>query len=362
MSDAPDRESQTEEASSKKLEDARGRGEVAKTMELPSTLALAAVCAVVAGSGGLFAHNLAVALTPFLARPHEMIGLLESGHGAVIGQQAAMAAAPVVVAVMAAAMIAGVGGNMVQQGFLWVPSKLAPDFSRISPMAAFGRLFGVDNLIQFLRTLAKLLITGFVAWRVIAPHVAEIPNMAAMAPIAVLGVAKSLLIALFASVIVFLGLTAGLDWFMQRQRFMQRMRMSRQEQKEEQRQSDGDPKVKARIRQLRNQRARKRMMAQVPKATLVVTNPTHYAVALRYVAGETAAPLCVAKGADHVAMKIREVAGQHAIPIIEDPPLARALYASVEVDGVIPREQFEAVAKVIGFIMGRKNRPRARAL
>jgi flagellar biosynthetic protein FlhB len=140
------------------------------------------------------------------------------------------------------------------------------------------------------------------------------------------------------------------------------MRMSREEIKEEHRQSEGDPHIKARLKQMRLQRARRRMMAQVPKATLVVTNPTHYAVALRYVAGETAAPICMAKGMDNIALKIREIAQEHEIPIIEDPPLARALYATVDVDETIPREHYEAVAKVIGFILGKRNRPRARPL
>lgn len=362
MSDAPDKESQTQDASPKKLEEARKRGEVAKTMELPSAMALGAAFAVVAGSGGVFASDLAKALTPFLAQPHEMLGLLDSGHGAMIGWRAVLAVAPIFLAVMGAAMLGGVGGNMLQQGFLWVPDKLKPDFKRLSPTSSFSRIFGLDGLVQFLRTLAKLIVTGLVVWWVVKPHLTEIPNMAAMAPIAVLGYARTLLVAIFSAVLVFLVLTAGLDWIFQRQRFLERMRMSRQELKEEHRQSEGDPQVKARIRALRMQRARKRMMAQVPKATLVVTNPTHYAVALRYVAGETVAPLCVAKGADHTALKIREIAGEHDIPIVEDPPLARALYATVEVDDTIPREHFEAVAKVIGFILGRKNRPRARPL
>jgi flagellar biosynthetic protein FlhB len=129
------------------------------------------------------------------------------------------------------------------------------------------------------------------------------------------------------------------------------MRMSRQEMKEEFRQQEGDPLVRARLRQLRGERGRKRMMANVPGATVVITNPTHYAVALKYEAGGTGAPLCVAKGVDDVALRIREVAEEANVPIVEDPPLARALYASADVDETIPREQYEAVAKIIGLVM-----------
>ncbi len=146
----------------------------------------------------------------------------------------------------------------------------------------------------------------------------------------------------------------------QRQRFSARMRMSREEMKEEARQSDGDPHVKARQRQIRNERARRRMMQQVPKATVVVTNPTHYAVALRYVEGETEAPVCVAKGLDKLALRIRAVAEENQVPIVEDPPLARALYATMDVDESIPLQHYEAVAKVIGFVLGAAKRRRAR--
>jgi flagellar biosynthetic protein FlhB len=165
---------------------------------------------------------------------------------------------------------------------------------------------------------------------------------------------------LFYSILAMLGVGAVLDFFLQRQRFLDRMRMSKQDLKDENRQSEGDPHVKARLRQLRMERARRRMMANVAKASVVVMNPTHYAVALRYEAGETAAPECVAKGLDSLALKIREVAESHNIPVVENPPLARALYASVEIDETIPREHYEAVAKVIGFIMQAKKRRQAR--
>ncbi|MFY8210530.1 MAG: EscU/YscU/HrcU family type III secretion system export apparatus switch protein, partial [Caulobacter sp.] len=153
------------------------------------------------------------------------------------------------------------------------------------------------------------------------------------------------------------------DYFWQRMRFMNRMRMTLQEVKEEFKQSDGDPHIKGKRRQIQMQRSRQRMMQAVPKATVVVMNPTHYAVALKYEQGETPAPLCVAKGVDDLALKIRAVAEEHGVPVLEDPPLARALYASVEIDEEIPVEHFEAVAKVISFILnGKKPQPRARPL
>jgi flagellar biosynthetic protein FlhB len=144
---------------------------------------------------------------------------------------------------------------------------------------------------------------------------------------------------------------AAVDYVFTRQSYMKRMRMSRREIKEEMRQQDGDPMVKAKLRQIRNERSRRRMMQSVPEASVVITNPTHYAVALKYEQGETPAPICLAMGVDAVAQRIRELAKEHDIPIVEDPPLARALFATAELDQPIPKEHYEAVAKVIGFVM-----------
>jgi flagellar biosynthetic protein FlhB len=166
--------------------------------------------------------------------------------------------------------------------------------------------------------------------------------------------------ALFESVLGAMGVGAIADWVWQRQRFAKRMRMSREEVKDEARQADGDPHVRAKQKQIRMDRARRRMMNNVSTATVVVMNPTHYAVALRYDTKEAPAPLCVAKGIDSLALKIREVAEANNVPIIEDPPLARALYATVDLDQTIPREHFEAVAKVIGFVLSGSRR-RAKA-
>jgi flagellar biosynthetic protein FlhB len=362
VAEGSDSASKTEEATPRKLDEARRKGDVAKSADLNQVASLAAACTVLIGAGGSLSTGLARGLLPFIASPNELIGLLDSGHGAEIGWRAVMAAGPFVLAVLGAAALAGAGANMLQQGLLWSPDKLTPDFSRVSPLSGFKRMFGIDAFVQFLKTLLKLVVTCWVAWSVLAPHRSELPNLAAMDPVSVLIFARKLLIAMLSAILTFMVLTGALDWIWQRQRFQQRMRMSREEIKEENRQSEGDPHVKARRRQIRLQRARRRMMAQVPKATLVVTNPTHYAVALRYVAGETAAPICMAKGMDNIALKIREIAAEHSIPVIEDPPLARALYATVDVDETIPREHYEAVAKVIGFIMGKRSRPRARPL
>jgi flagellar biosynthetic protein FlhB len=197
---------------------------------------------------------------------------------------------------------------------------------------------------------------------VLKPHVNELANLATLEPAATLPFLADVLRRLMFAVLGLLLAVAGADWFWQRQRFMARMRMTKEEIKEDHRQSEGDPHVKAKQKQKRAEAARRRMMQAVPKATVVIMNPTHYAVALKYEQGEDDAPLCVAKGLDSLALKIREVAEEAGVPIIEDAPLARALYAAVEVDDVIPTAHYEAVAKIIGFILGTGRRAVAKAL
>jgi flagellar biosynthetic protein FlhB len=350
--------SKTEEATPRKLEEARRKGDVAKSPDVPQWLSLAAACGVILAGGGMFGTQMAGDLLPFIAAPHEMIGVLEGGGGAALAARAMWAAAPFLGAVLFAAGAAGAAGNIAQHGFLWSPDKLTPDFSRLSPMKGFQRVFGVDGLVAFLKTFAKVIAVGFIAWAVMKPHAREFENLAAMSPAAILPFSQKLIVGLMVGVLAFLGVTAAADWLWQRLRFAEKMKMSREELKEDYKQSEGDPHVKARLRQLRIEKSRRRMMQNVPKATVVITNPTHYAVALKYVQGEDAAPLCVAKGVDTLALKIREIAGEHDVPILEDPPLARALYATVDVDEVIPREQFEAVARIIGFVMNPKNKGR----
>jgi flagellar biosynthetic protein FlhB len=258
---------------------------------------------------------------------------------------------------MLATIIGGVGGNLAQSGLIFAGDKLKPQWSRLNPLEGFKRIFGPDGLVQFLKTFLKLLAVGFICWMVMKPHVREFENLAAMPPAAILPLARDMAIALMASALIFLSFTAGADYLWQRFRFNQRMRMSKEELKEDFKQSEGDPHVKAKLKQIRMQRSRQRMMQNVPTATVIVTNPTHYSVALRYEPDKgDAAPICVAKGVDAVALRIREVAREHNVPIVENVPLARALYAAVDIDETIPREHFEAAAKVIGFVFGQRRK------
>ncbi len=350
MADAPDPDSKTEEATPRKLADARQKGDVAKSPDVASALSLMGAVAVILMSGGWFATSIAEQLLPFIAEPHAMMGGLDAGAGLEIGTHALWAIAPFLAAVMAATILGGAGGNLAQSGLLFTGEKLKPDWTKVDPLKGFKRIFGPDGLFQFIKTFLKLIAVGVICWLVLKPHVRELENMAAMSPAMILPFARDLAIALMTSTLVFLGFTAGADYIWQRYRFSERMKMTKEETKEDYKQSEGDPHVKAKLKQIRAQRSRQRMMQNVPGATVIVTNPTHYSVALRYESGDPA-PVCVAKGVDALALRIREVAREHKVPIVENVPLARALYAAVDVDDTIPREHFEAAARVIGFVM-----------
>jgi flagellar biosynthesis protein FlhB len=359
VADDNDASTKSEEASPRKLEEARKRGDVAKSADVSAFASLAAAAGFLAIAGGWMSRDLAAQLLPFFAHPDAFD--LTGGGGVVVMRRAMLALAPILIGVLASAALAGVGGNLIQHGFLFTPNKLMPDASKLSPAEGFKRLFGIDGLVHFLKSGLKIGLVGWVAYLVLKPHAGDFQLLVGADPNALLALAIDLLKALFWGVLALLGAGALADWFWQRQRFMQRMRMTKEEMKDDFKQSEGDPHIRARLRQMRMERAKKRMMQNVPKATVVVMNPTHYAIALRYEAGDTPAPLCVAKGLDDVAFRIREVAEAHNIPIIEDAPLARALYATVEIDEVIPREHYEAVAKVIGFVMQQAKRRRALA-
>ena len=357
VAEGADPESKTEEATPRKLEDARKKGDVAKSPDVAAALSLAGAAAVVLMSGGWFATSMAEQLLPFIAAPHTMLGGLDAGAGVEIGAIALWAVTPFLAVVMLATILGGVGGNVAQSGLIFSAEKLKPDWSKVSPMKGFERIFGPDGLMQFVKTFIKLLAVGFICWLVLRSHLRELENMAAMPPALILPLARDLAVALMLSTLIFLGFAAGGDFLWQKHRFAERMKMTHEELKEDYKQSEGDPHVKAKLKQIRAQRSRQRMMQNVPKATVIVTNPTHYSIALRYEPGEgDPAPICVAKGVDALALRIREVAREHNVPIVENIPLARALYAAVDVDETIPREHFEAAARVIGFVMQKRKK------
>ncbi|MFT3995780.1 MAG: flagellar biosynthesis protein FlhB [Asticcacaulis sp.] len=352
---ADEGEDKTEEASGRKLEEARKKGDVAKSADIPQALSLIAACALILLYGDKIALSLTETLRVFIAAPHQLRDSLMGDGGVTIANDLMVKVLPIIALIMGVAAVGGVIGHLGQTGLMFSAEKLKPDFSKLNPLSGFKRLFGVDALIQFGKTLIKLIAVGFITWLVLKARAVEVIALAGASPLLILPYAKEVFFSLAVAVCLFMVAEGGFDFFIQKYRFAQKMKMTKTEVKDEFKQTEGDPHVKARLRQIRMEKSRQRMMANVPKATVVITNPTHYAVALRY-DDETPAPMCVAKGVDSLALKIREVAGEHDITIVEDPPLARALYAAVDVDELIPEAHYKAVANIITFVMTRKRR------
>jgi flagellar biosynthetic protein FlhB len=336
-------EDRTEAATPRRLQKAREEGQVPISRELAGFAGLAAVTLALT----LIAPDVAVGLTRrlsvFLARAHDL------PPGMPVFRLAALAwlngSAPFMLAALLAASVV----VLVQTRFLLSARTLRPDFSRVSPRAGLKRMLGPDSLIEAGKSLAKVAVLGLVLWRVL---LADLPGLM-MAPFgdtrqllarAAGPVLHVMLVALAAQAAI-----AVLDYAWVTLRHGRGLRMSRHDILEEQKETEGDPRVKARLRQIRHFRARKRMLAAVPKATVVITNPTHYAVALAYDRAKHAAPRVVAKGVDSLAARIRDVAEANRVPVVTNPPLARALYR-VELDADIPAEHYQAVAAIIAYV------------
>lgn len=349
MADEQDKSQQTEEPTAKRLEQARESGDVIKSTEVTALVLLAGGTLAIAMFGHSTAIGIAKLLTAFIEQPEQMAvdsaGLLALGRGVLL--HLALLLAPF----MGVMLAASVAGHVMQSRPSLNPDKLAPDFSKLSIPAGLKRMFGPEGWINLLKGLIKIAIVGMAIWTQLWPERGMLEAIMTQSPGAVVGDMNHLLFKVLIATLSALLVIAGLDYFLQRFRFLQRNRMSKQEIKEEYRANEGDPAIKAKIRQIRHERSRKRMMAAVPTATVVIMNPTHFAVALKYESGKMAAPLCVAKGVDALALRIRAMAEDHDVPVIENPPLARVLYASVEVDEAVPPEHYKAVAQVIGYVL-----------
>jgi flagellar biosynthesis protein FlhB len=339
----------TEEPTQKRLDEALKKGDVVKSQELVSFVMLAGGTLALTMFAGSAARQFAGTFTLFLQDPGQMS--LDAGSAVALMRKVVFGLFAVVGPATGLMIVAALAGHLVQHSPVFSPEKLKPDLSRLSLIAGFKRLFGLDGIVNLVKGIAKIVLVGSAAVMTAWPERGRLVAALDSNPGGVAVLALALIGKVLLACLVVLAALAGLDYLYQRHRFMVRHRMSRQELKDEVKQSEGDPQIKARIRQIRMERSRKRMIAAIPEATVVIANPTHYAVALKYESGKMGAPVCVAKGVDHLALTIRKVAEEHEIPVVENPPLARALHAAVEVDEEIPPEHYKAVAQVIGYVM-----------
>lgn len=352
MADDRDDSQRTEDPTQKRLQDAREKGEFPRSQDVVTFATLSAATFAIVVWGGEAGSVFVDRFGGFLAHPETFDasagGMLSLAWG-IVTALAAILAIP-----FAAMLIGAIGGNIVQAPLVLSAEKLKMDFSKLSPGKGVARLFGGEALVNFAKGLIKLGCAGAAAVWAVMPSSQSLISLVAADPRAAGASALELTTRMLGAVLAVVAIFAAIDWFWQRFSFMRRMRMSKQDIRDELKQSEGDPLVKMKIRQVRMERGRKRMMAEVPKATVIVTNPTHYAVALKYESGAMSAPKCVAKGVDALALRIRELATESQVPIVENPPLARALYAAVEVDAEIPVEHYKAVAQIIGYVMKKR--------
>lgn len=341
----------TQDPTQKRLDDAHARGDVAKSQEVNTWFLIAGGTLVLSSFGSSIGTELQRPLRNLIANSW-MIHADGAGLLAV-AQDIGHAVISALGIPLLMLMLAAIAGNMIQHRLVFSGESLKPKFSKLSPAAGAKRLFGKQAVANFVKGLFKLIALGAVMVAVLWPERHRLDAMLHFDPAMILSTTVTLTLQVMGAVVAMLAAVAIADYFFQYRTWFERQKMSLQEIKEEFKQSDGDPHIKGRLRQLRHARMKKRMMAAVPKASVIITNPTHYAVALSYERGMSA-PVCVAKGVDAAALKIREVAGEHDIPIVENVPLARALYATVKIDQEIPVEHYHAVAQIIGYVMGLK--------
>jgi flagellar biosynthesis protein FlhB len=354
MAEDRDQESKTEEASEKKIHDAVERGDVPVSREVSLLASLSAILIAMLFIVPPRAEAFVGALVHFLDDPAGW-HLDQSSDVLALSAVVVLAAVQFVAPIVILLMVFGVIASVAQNPPRIVPDRIMPDLSRLSPMAGFRRIFGLRGWTEFFKNMLKIAAVGGVIAIMLGGQrlmlatamfqdVADLPQRAA-----------KLCVDVVAAVLVATLVVAGADLAWARIHWRRDQRMSRQELKEELRQTEGDRLMKSRLRSLRLDRSRKRMLAAVPRATMVVANPTHYAVAMRYVRSEGGAPIVLAKGVDLIALKIREIAEENNIPIVEDRPLARALYSAVSVDAAIPAEFYRAVAEIVHLLQGKKS-------
>jgi flagellar biosynthesis protein FlhB len=355
MAEAHDDTEHSEDPTQKRLDEALERGDVVKSQEVNAWFIIAAATLALLAFSNSMGSGLTSTFRGLIANSYAIP--VDGGGVLKLFQLLGLEIMAAVAIPFLLLMLAAIAGNMIQHRLVWSTEGLRPSLSKISPAAGFKRLFSKQAVANFVKGLLKLALLGAIMASLLWPQRYRLESVIGMDPLAVAVLSKTLSLELLGAVVAVLALIAAADYLFQYRTWYEKQKMSLKEIRDEFKETDGDPKIKAKIRQLRQSRVRKRMMAAVPTATVVITNPTHFAVALKYDRG-MAAPICVAKGQDNIALRIREVAKQNNVPVVENPPLARALHATVEVDQEINPEHYKAVAEVIGHIM-RLNRSMA---
>lgn len=356
MAGEEDDSQKTEEPTQKKIDDTRKKGQVPLSREFNNWIMLLAGTILLAGFGGDIMSDLFVILRSIVEQSAFARFDAKDGHVGEVLSDVLFKVAGVLAMPMLFFVIAAIVGPFSQVGPLLSFESIKPSLNKISPIQGFKRIFSLRSIMEFVKGVIKISLVCGIGAILLYPYMTGVEHFMMMPVQIVLSEISVLFLKMMAGVLSVLFALAVLDVFYQRFEHLKKIRMSKQEIKDEYKQAEGDPHVKGRLRQLRAQRAKGRMMQAVPEADVVITNPTHYSIALKYDPAEMQAPVVVAKGVNDVAMRIREVAKEHDITIYEEPPLARALFDTVEIDEAIPEEHFKAVAKIISYVFQLKGK------
>ncbi|MFT9494993.1 flagellar biosynthesis protein FlhB [Anaerosolibacter sp.] len=345
----------TEKATPKRKKEAREKGQVLQSKEINSALILLFTFLALQLSGKYIYSNLSVYMKNLYMNTlnDETIFTVNGIHKifiVMIGE-----AVKVVIPVLGCAFIVGLLSSYMQVGFLFTTKSLSFKLDRLNPINGFKKIFSKKSIVEFLKSLAKIAIVGYVTFSYVLSQSKNVVNILDMEISSIIGfLGKATINVAFRAAIVLI-ILAVLDYFYQKWEYENELKMSKQEIKEEYKQTEGDPQIKSKIKEKQRQMAMRRMMQDVPKADVIITNPTHFAVAVRYDQEQDNAPIVLAKGQDLIARNIRELAENHEVPIIENKPLARALYSTVEIGEYIPPDLYQAVAEVLAYVYKLKN-------
>ena len=354
MAEEQSGQEKTEQPTAHRLSEGRKKGDVAKSMEIPSAAVLLLGLLSIYLMGQYLLGNLLLILRHYLPNLHVIE--ITPGNITTLTREAMMFSAMVVGPLMAVVLVTALLSNYAQVGFLFTTEKIAPKFEKIDPIQGLKKIFSMQTLANSIKSIAKLCIVGIISYLEVVKNLDKIIPLMDQEPYAILVFYARISFWIFLKAAVIIALLAAADYAFQRWQFMKKMKMTKQEVKEEAKMTEGDPMVKGRIRSIQMEMARKRMMAEVPNADVVITNPTRLAVALSYDSETMSAPLLTAKGAGLIAKRIKEIARENNIPVIEDKPLARALFQHVEINNPVPDNLYQAVAEVMAYVYGLKQK------
>lgn len=349
MADQQDNAQRTEEPTPKRLEEARKKGDAPKSQELTAAAMLIAGALGAWLIAGPAASGVAQAGAAFIERPHDFV--ISGSDLQVLFSAVSIKVAAALSGFLLLAVTAAILANVGQAPPVFTTERMKPSLQKISPIAGAKRIFGPSGLFNFAKGVGKISLVAAILMFALWPDRHLLTQSLYSNELQLLNVAQAMVLKLIGLTVAAMVVIAGLDYAFQRHSWKKRLRMTKDEVRRELKETEGDPHIKGRQRQLRESRAKKRMVAAVKDAAVLIMNPTHFAVALDYELGSESAPICLAKGVDDTALRMRAAAEEHNVPVVENPPLARALYATAEIDEEIPIDHYEAVAKVIGFIM-----------